>query len=115
MARVGNPDKVAIIIMTDGAENASREDRNGVIARGMLNECRAKGWQVIMLGVDFDNAKQAASYDNAPRFTVNSAQGMHVNSTRMMASKRAAYGSGAAATMSFSDEEKEELSKKKAP
>jgi len=112
LARVGNYDKVAIIIMTDGLENASREDRNGTIAKGMLAECRAKGWQVIMLGVDFDNARQAGSYDNEARFTVSSARGMHVNSMGRMASKRAAYASGAAATMDWNDEEKAEAAKK---
>jgi hypothetical protein len=115
LARGGGYDRVAIIIVTDGLENASREypGHAGVAAvRAMLDECRAKGWQVIFLGANFDNAVQAQSYGTMSGQTVSAARGQMVNSTRMTASKRAAYGSGQAATMDFSDEEKEELSKK---
>lgn len=98
-------DKVAIIIMTDGFENASREYTHEK-AKTLLEECRAKGWQVIFLGANFDNAAQATSYGTV--------SGQHVNSTmRNMratmsatADKRFLYGTGAAATMSFSDDEK---------
>jgi len=111
MARTANAEKTAIIVMTDGQENSSREDRTGAIAKGMLDECRTKGWQVIFLGVDFDNARQASSYGNAARFTVSSAGGMHVNSMGKMGSKRADYAAGTA-TMDWSDEEKAEVAKK---
>ena len=112
LAKAGNYDKVAIIIMTDGEENQSREDRTGVLARQALDECRGKGWQVIMLGVDFDNTRQAQGYGNLAGSTASAVQGQIVNSMRMTAGKRADYGTGAAATMDFSDEEKAELLKK---
>lgn len=57
-------DKVAIIIMTDGFENASVE-LTVQQAKDALERCRAKGWQVIFLGANFDNAQQAASYGNS--------------------------------------------------
>ena len=41
LARAGNYDRVAIIIMTDGLENASRE-LSMAQAKALLDECRAK-------------------------------------------------------------------------
>ncbi len=99
-------DKTAIIIMTDGEENSSREDRTGVIAKRMLDECRAKGWPVIMLGQDFDNWRQAQSVGNAPAASATVVSGQMVNSMRMTAGKRYLYASGQAGTMEFTDEEK---------
>jgi Mg-chelatase subunit ChlD len=115
LARAGNYDKVAIIIVTDGLENASKELPGyvGVAkVKTMLDECRAKNWQVIFLGANFDNAVQASSYGNLQGQTISASagtMGQHVNS---VARKRADYGSGASATMSFTDEEKAELNKK---
>jgi hypothetical protein len=61
----GTPyDKLALIIMTDGLENASREFTHAS-AKALLDDCRAKNWQVIFLGANFDNAAQASSYGNA--------------------------------------------------
>jgi Mg-chelatase subunit ChlD len=56
-------DKLALIVMTDGLENASREFTHAA-AKALLDDCRAKNWQVIFLGADFDNAAQAESYGN---------------------------------------------------
>jgi von Willebrand factor type A domain len=112
LARAGNYDRLALIIMTDGHENASREVSLGA-ARKMLDECRNKGWVVVMLGANaFDNQGQASAYNNAPVFTASAAGGQMVNSMRATASKRATYGvTGQSATMGFSDEEKEEMLK----
>lgn len=111
LAMAGNYDRVAIIIMTDGEENQSREDRTGAVARKMLDECRAKGWQVIFLGVDFDNARQARSANNDVSATLSASAGnlgMHVNS---IAGKRAVYGA-TGQSMGFTPAEKAELNKK---
>lgn len=116
LARAGNYDKVAIIIMTDGHENASKElkgSQGRLQAKALLDDCRAKGWQVIFLGADFDNAEQAVGYGAAGGMHVNSSSGNFVRATTMMASKRALYGSGQAATMSYTEEEKADLAKKK--
>jgi Mg-chelatase subunit ChlD len=62
-------DKLALIVMTDGIENASREFTHAT-AKALLDECRAKSWQVIFLGADFDNAAQASSYGNVAAATL---------------------------------------------
>lgn len=112
LAKAGNYDKLALIIMTDGHENASREDKSGAIAKRLLDECRAKGWQVIFLGADFDNTKQAAGLGNAAGQTVSVSAANLVGSLRATASKRSSYGLTGQA-MSYSDEEKTAWLKKK--
>ncbi len=51
-------EKTVVIVMTDGAENASREvarkDAAALVAR-----CKEKGWQVVFLGADFDAFAEA--------------------------------------------------------
>lgn len=101
-------EKVAIIIMTDGQENASRE-YSVAAAKALLDQCRAKGWQVIFLGANFDNASQATSYGNAARQTTMVAPGKMGLASAKMSATRAAYATGDAATMDFTDEDKAEL------
>ena len=102
-------DKLALIIMTDGLENASRE-YNHKAAKALLDDCRAKNWQVIFLGANFDNAVQAEAYGNV------SAQSMTVGTARLSAAmsataeKRRAYASHAA-PMLYSEEEKRSFGK----
>src|SRR5262249_53900873 len=73
-AKAGNYDRVAIIIVTDGMENASVE-LNHAQAKALLDECRQRGWQVIFLGADFDNMAQAMSLGNAAAATASVAPG----------------------------------------
>lgn len=108
----GTPyDKVAIIIMTDGMENASEEYTHEA-AKKLLDECRAKGWQVIFLGANFDNAAQATSYGNMRGQTVNSSRRNLGQTMTHMASARASYGA-TGQSMSFSEDLKEKLRQEK--
>lgn len=109
LANAGNYDKVAIIIMTDGEENASQE-LNTAQAKKLLDDCRAKNWQVIFLGADFNNARQSMAYGNAAHATVSASAGNFVAATSMTASKRAGYGLTGQA-MSYTDDEKAALAK----
>lgn len=109
LAKEGKYDKVAIIIMTDGQENASKE-LTVAQAKALLDECRAKNWQVIFLGANFDNAAQATSYGTAHGQHAQSSMRMMGATMSMTASKRAAYGvTGQSVT--FTDDEKEQLKK----
>lgn len=116
LANAGRPggasyDRVAIIIMTDGEENQSTE-LSVTQAKLLLDQCRAKGWQVIFLGANFDNARQATSYGTQSMHTVMASAGNFARATTDMASKRAIYGNTGQA-MNFSDLEKATLAEKK--
>jgi hypothetical protein len=105
LAKAGNYDKVAIIIMTDGHENASRE-LSITQAKALLEDCRQRGWVVTWLGANFDNVQQAMFYGSAGGQSVNStARNMRATMTAM-ANKRFDYGlTGQSATMDWSDTE----------
>lgn len=111
LANAGNYDKVAIIIMTDGHENASQE-LTVAQAKKLLDDCRAKNWQVMFLGADFDNTSQAAAYGNVVGSTVSIAPQNLTTGFMAMAATRTAYGATGAA-MVFSDEEKQKLAERK--
>lgn len=106
-AKAGDYDKVAIIVMTDGIENASTE-LTVTQAKLLLDQCRARGWQVIFLGANFDNAAQARSYGTQSINTVAMGVGNFARATTDMANKRAAYGATGQA-MNFTDTEKQSL------
>jgi len=106
----GTPyDKLALIIMTDGLENASREYTHAA-AKALLDDCRAKNWQVIFLGADFDNAAQAASYGNVATQTVAAAAASMGPAMEATARKREAYAR-TAAPMHYTEEEKRSFRK----
>jgi len=102
----GTPyEKVAIIIMTDGHENASRE-LTVAQAKKLLDDCRAKGWQVIFLGANFDNAAQAASYGTQATQTIASSAKNLRATMDATASLRASYATGRTRGMEYSAEQK---------
>jgi Mg-chelatase subunit ChlD len=70
LARSVNPDNCALIIITDGMENSSREATKSS-AKAALDACRKKGWQVIFLGADFENMSQAADLGNTQAQTMS--------------------------------------------
>jgi Mg-chelatase subunit ChlD len=109
LAKAGDYARVAIIIITDGMENASMEYSHGA-ARALLDGCRNRGWQVIFMGANFDNRMQAGSYNNDINATLSAASGQMVNSMRATASKRAAYGV-TGQSIAYTAEEKAELEK----
>ncbi|MEQ1784966.1 MAG: vWA domain-containing protein, partial [Hyphomonadaceae bacterium] len=60
LAEGDNPDKAVIVVMTDGQENASQEvTRDGV--KAALDRVKAKGWEIVFLGANFDNISDASS------------------------------------------------------
>jgi Mg-chelatase subunit ChlD len=100
-------DKLALIVMTDGLENASREYTHAA-AKALLDDCRAKNWQVIFLGADFDNAAQAASYGNAVSATLAAAPASMSEAMAETARMRSEYSVRGSA-MRFTDEQKRRL------
>jgi hypothetical protein len=110
LANAGNYDKVAIIIMTDGAENASRE-LTVPQARRLLDDCRKKNWQVLFLGANFDNSVQAESYGATQDCLIQSSTKNMGATMGAMASSRAAYAT-TGARMKFTDKDKADALKR---
>lgn len=98
-----NPEKASLLVVTDGEENCSATDV--VMARAVLDWCRARGWQVTFLGFDFDNAKQAEALGVDATCAIG-VDGRKINdAARAFSGKRIRYGRTGAG-IGFTDEEK---------
>lgn len=73
--------------------------------KAALADCRARGWQVIMLGADFENMEQAQFLGNKAGQTVSASAAHMGGFMRATAAKRSAYGL-TGQSMNYSDEEK---------
>lgn len=109
LANGGGYDKVAMIFMTDGEENKS-DELEAPDVKKLLDACRAKNWQVIMLGAAFDNWYQAQSYGNFAASTVTVAASKLGAAANYTATMRAAYGV-TGQSMGFSNAAKADLAK----
>jgi Mg-chelatase subunit ChlD len=59
--RSKKPDKVVMVIITDGAENASHEfDKDGL--KKLIDEREKAGWRFVFIGADFDAFGQGAAF-----------------------------------------------------
>lgn len=90
LAETDNPDKAVIVVMTDGQENASREvTRDGV--KAALDRVKAKGWDVVFLGANFDNISDASAVGVFASQQMAMAPGTMSASMERMAKKSRAY------------------------
>jgi len=87
-----NHDKTAIVVMTDGYENASREN-NLEAAKAALARVLAKKWQVNFLGANFDGIGQASHLGVARDNSMNFAQGSAVDAMSSTAEVHRSYRS----------------------
>lgn len=108
LAEADNPQRAIIVIMTDGAENASQEvTRDGV--KAALERVRAKGWEVVFLGAEF------AKFSDADAIGVGAGQQMAMSkdglkrSMRSLAAKsREYFESAAPAPVAFNEADRAE-------
>jgi len=54
------PEKVIMVVVTDGQENSSKEYRRDVLL-GKINDCRSKDWEFVFLGADESAFSEASS------------------------------------------------------
>jgi hypothetical protein len=102
-----NPDKAAIVIATDGGENDSVEVTDEQ-ANALLDECRSRGWQVIFLGIGFDNTEMAQQYGANLNQTISAGKESLAITLQKVAEKRAAYAKSGS-DMTFTEAEKRML------
>lgn len=100
-----NDPKTVLIIITDGEENASQLYNKDTV-KALLDTCRARGWEVQFLGVDFDNFAQAQSVGNKRGSTISTVQGQYVNTMGMMAAKSQNYAA-TGASMDWMESERD--------
>lgn len=55
------PEKVAIVVMTDGQENSSHEYTRAAVKAAMERHEKEDGWQVIFLGANLDSFAEAGA------------------------------------------------------
>lgn len=84
------PEKAVFVIMTDGAENASREMKKDDV-KAALDRIAKKGWQTVFLGAEFAKFDDADAVGVAGGQQVAMAAGMMGASMKMMARKSRAY------------------------
>ncbi len=107
LAEADNPGRAVIVVMTDGAENASVEvTKDG--ARAALDRARARGWEVVFLGADFAKFADADSVGVAGSKSMAMAPGMFEGSMRKLAAKNRAYFAAEAASVDFDEEDRTE-------
>ena len=109
LAEKENPTNSCIVIMTDGLENASREATRET-AKVALDRCRAKNWQVIFLGADFNNMQQGMDLGNMAGQTMSVNSANLAGTMRGTASMRGVYAS-TGQSMSYSARDKAEALK----
>ena len=100
LAETDNPGKAVIVVMTDGAENSSRElTKQG--AKAALDRARAKGWEVVFLGTEFANFDDAQGVGNASSKNMAVGKDQMRGSMSDLAKKSRAYGKGEAPEIVF--------------
>ena len=106
LAAADASNKATVIVVTDGHENASREvTREG--AKAMLDKARARGWDVVFLGANFDAFDQAASVGTQAAHTLNIQPGaMRAAMAEAVAPRTRAYAESAAQPVAFNDEDR---------
>jgi len=107
LAEGDSPDKAVIVVMTDGQENASREvTREGV--KAALDRVKAKGWEVVFLGANFDNIADASSVGVGGGKQMAMSVGTMNESMSRLARKSRAYAQSApgAAPIEFDAEDR---------
>ncbi len=109
------PERAVLVIMTDGAENQSRE-MTKVTAKAALDRCKERGWAITFIGADFDAMSDAQSVGVGGGQTISTKSGFLSETMSIVAEKTRRYagatgqaiaGSGAQDFMSYNASDRE--------
>jgi Mg-chelatase subunit ChlD len=114
LAESNNPDNCAIVIMTDGHENASREASKDT-AEAALARAKKKGWSVTFLGAEFrDVYAQSASLGVDAGGTIAVSAANLSQSMNFAAQNRASYAvTQSVSDMDWTEQQREKVEDKK--
>ncbi len=110
-AKTDNNPKTVIVVLTDGAENASKEF-NKQSAKKLLDEVKKNGWEVVFLGADFDAMGESAAVGISSAQTLNMTVGNYQDSLRSLGLKTVAYAAQGM-NMSFDANDRHQATKPK--
>lgn len=105
MAESRRPDKVVMVIITDGEENASREFAPATIHQMIYEQRNKYNWQFVFIGADQDCFTVAKRYGISSGMTMNFAKnsvGTHAAFTSVSGHLKS-YRAGTKSDMSFED------------
>jgi hypothetical protein len=105
LAETDKPEKAVIVIMTDGAENSSRE-MTKTTAKAALDRARAKGWEVVFLGAEFSNFDDAEGVGQSTSRNMAVSKDQLSDSMNRLAQKSRSYGAGAAPTVEWNADDR---------
>jgi hypothetical protein len=106
LAEKDNPKKAVIVIMTDGAENASRE-MTKLKVKASLDRARERGWEVVFLGADFSNFADASGVGVTASKSIAVDKSALSGTMQRLAKKSRDYGQSAApAPVTFDAEDR---------
>lgn len=104
MAKDANERRSVIVVMTDGEENASVATTVFQV-RNMVDAAKARDWQVVFLGADFDATREAGIMNLSPQSVLNTRQGFYASAANTLSGSTATYGL-TGRSMSFTDSDK---------
>lgn len=102
------PEKGAILIVTDGDEMGSRTC-DLTQAKAFLDWLRAKGYPVTFIGADFSNHEQARKLGADKSNAIGVQRALMSDAARNLAKKRANHARGNAEDINFSEEEQSQF------
>jgi hypothetical protein len=105
LAEKDKPGKAVIVIMTDGAENASQE-MTKTSAKAALDRVRAKGWEVVFLGTEFSNFDDAEGVGQTASRNMAVSKDQLSDSMGRLAQKSKEFAAGAAPSVEWNAEDR---------
>ena len=100
-------EKTVIVIMTDGHENASREFTSTSM-KALLDSVRARGWEVVFLGANFSNFRDADTLGIVASKRMAMASGNMRDAKMALARKSRRYAMSLDESISFDEKDRKE-------
>lgn len=98
-------ERVALVILTDGQENASREYTAEAV-KALVKQCEADGWLIIYLGANQDAFAQSAAFGASSANTMDFSTKGTRNTMSAAARYTRSYSVGGQANAGFTTEER---------
>ena len=105
LAEADAPEKAVLVIMTDGAENSSRE-MTGKGAKAALDRASARGWEVVFLGAEFADFSDAETVGVSGSKQLAVGAGQFSSTMDRLAKKSRSYAQAAKAPIVFDEEDR---------